>query len=67
MLPVLVAYQIVDLWYALPLVVAVSLVYSATRNERMEPILAGAARFAIWVLGFLAVTFAILYFLSWNL
>ncbi len=28
-----------DLWYAVPLIVSISLVYSATRAERMVPIL----------------------------
>ena len=42
MLPVFFA-DIADLrlWYAVPLIVAVSLVYAATRHELMEPILRG--------------------------
>ena len=50
-----------DLWYALPLLVAVSLVYSATRHERWKPILSNAVRFGAWVAGLmLAVMIAIM-------
>lgn len=63
----LFANHFTDVSYSLPLIVAVSLVYSATRSERMQPILAGALRFSIWVIGFMAIAFAILYFLSSGL
>lgn len=39
----------VYLWYALPLIVTVSLVCAATRHELMGPILQHAVRFATWV------------------
>ncbi|HID74744.1 MAG TPA: hypothetical protein EYP56_01960 [Planctomycetaceae bacterium] len=51
--------------FVLPLVVAVSLVYAATRHERMGPILIHAVRFGLWVVGFMAVLFVILLFISW--
>ena len=35
-----------DLWYALPLVIVVSLVYAATRHEAMPPILLHACGLA---------------------
>ncbi len=38
------------LWYSLPLLVSISLVYSATRHERMAPILKSAAWFAFWTI-----------------
>ncbi len=38
--------QINLMWYSLPLIVAISLVYSATRHEQMQPILAHALRWA---------------------
>ncbi|HEX4128865.1 MAG TPA: hypothetical protein VHZ24_02395 [Pirellulales bacterium] len=60
----LLAVHINDLWYALPLIVSVSLVYSATRAEQMRPILTQALRFGTWVLGFMAAAFAVLYWLS---
>lgn len=50
-----------DLWYALPLIVAVSLVYSATRYERLLPILNHAVRFGAWIVGFMAVILGILF------
>jgi len=57
----------VDLWYALPLVIAVSLVYAATRHEQMRPILAHAARVGLWIIGFMAVIFAVLLLVSWQI
>jgi hypothetical protein len=56
-----------DLWYALPLIVVISLVYQATRHEKMGSILWGAARFGLWLAGFMAAASAILYFISVRL
>ena len=56
-----------DLWYALPLVIAVSLVYAATRHEQMGPILAHAVRIGVWIIGFMAVIFVALLLVSWQL
>ena len=65
MLPVLLALLDVNmLWYALPLVVAVSLVYAATRHEIMTPILHHAVRVGAYIVGFMLVIFAVLWFLS---
>lgn len=47
-------------WYAIPLVVAISLVYGATRHEQMVPILHHAWRTARWIVGFMAVIVIIL-------
>ena len=44
--------------HSLPLIVAVSLVYSATRHEQAGPILVNAARIALWIVGVMAVLFA---------
>ncbi|MEM7311631.1 MAG: hypothetical protein AAF497_00630 [Planctomycetota bacterium] len=66
-LPMLPLAAISQLWYLLPLLVSVSLVYGATRHERMMPILEHALRFAIWILGFLGVLFVILCFVSYWL
>lgn len=63
----LLASSIVRLWYAVPLVVSVSLVYAATRHEHLGPILVHAVRFALWILifmGLLAFVFQILTWLS---
>jgi len=65
MSPFLASLLINDLWYALPLVVAVSLVYAATRHEFMQPILVHAVRIAGWIVGFMAVVLAILLLMSW--
>ncbi|MGD0897312.1 MAG: hypothetical protein ABR915_05705 [Thermoguttaceae bacterium] len=54
-----------DLWYAVPLVVAVSLVYAATRHERLGPLLLHALRIGVWILGFMGVIFAILWGINW--
>ncbi|MBI84341.1 MAG: hypothetical protein CMJ81_14170 [Planctomycetaceae bacterium] len=54
------------LWYALPLVVAVSLVYAATRHESMLPILQHAWRIAVWIVGFMSIVFVILFLLEWH-
>jgi hypothetical protein len=53
-----------DLWYALPLVISVSLVYAATRHEQMGPILSHAFRIGAWIVGFMAVIFAVLFLVS---
>ena len=48
------------MWYAIPLIVVISLVYSATRHELMKPILEHAGRFAISIIGFMIVVFVVL-------
>jgi hypothetical protein len=53
------------LWYAVPLVVSVSLVCAATRHELMRPILEHAVRFALWVLVFMGLFVALMWFLEW--
>lgn len=53
-----------DLWYMLPLIVSVCLVYSATRYEQMEYILAHALRTGVWMAGFIAIVTAVLWALS---
>jgi len=61
-LVILVAMATVNrMWYALPLIVSVSLVYSATRHERVIEILQHALRTAIWITGFMLLVFAVLY------
>ena len=52
------------MWYSLPLVVVISLVYAATRHELMKPILEHAFRFGLWILGFMAVVFLVLVLVS---
>jgi hypothetical protein len=53
-----------QLWFALPLITAISLVYGATRDERMMPILHHAWRAAAWILGFMGSIFLVLWVLA---
>lgn len=59
--------EINTMWYALPLIVVISLVYSATRHEAMRPILEHSARLGIMITLFMAGIMALLAFLSWRL
>ncbi|GAB4134029.1 MAG: hypothetical protein Kow0040_17180 [Thermogutta sp.] len=52
------------LWYFVPLLASVSLVYAATRQERMRPILKHALSTAAWIVGFMAVIALILQILD---
>jgi hypothetical protein len=47
-------------WYVLPLTLAISLVYSATRHEAWGPILRQAGRLCLMILGILVGTTAVL-------
>jgi len=61
----LAAFPVNFLWYALPLVVAVSLVYAATRHEEMAPILSHGLRVGAWIVGFMAIVIAIMVAMLW--
>ena len=52
------------LWYLLPLALAVSLVYSASRFELPERILNRATRLFLQIILFMGTIFAILFVLS---
>jgi hypothetical protein len=54
-------------WYLLPLAVAVSLVYSATRFEYPPQILRRSVRLFLTILVSMAAVFAVLCLLSWKL
>lgn len=56
----LLAERTNHLWYALPLIVVVSLVYSATRHELPAPIAFGAIRMAGWIVMFMLIGLVIL-------
>lgn len=61
------ADSIAKIWYALPLVVVVSLVYGATRHEYLHEILTQSYRSLIWVTGFMAIIFAVIFIAGyWN-
>jgi hypothetical protein len=53
------------MWYAVPLITSVSLVYAATRHEDMRQILIHALRFAIWIVVFMAIVLAVIQLMSW--
>lgn len=57
MLPLL---AMVNLWYAVPLIVSVSLVCAATRQEQIGPILSHAVRFGLWIVVFMVVVMGVL-------
>lgn len=54
-----------NLWYALPLIVSVSLVCAATRHENLSPILNHAVRFALWIFVFMGGVMGLLAFMDW--
>lgn len=64
-LTLLAAMDPMRIWFAMPIIVSVSLVYAATRHEELRPILVHAARFAVWILVFMAIVFAVLQALAW--
>jgi len=66
-LGLLAAVGAARLWYAVPLVTSVSLVYAATRHEEMGPILIHAVRFALWIVVFMAIVLAVIQLMSWLL
>ena len=45
------------IWYSIPLIVVISLVYGATRHERMKEIIENTLRTAVWVLAFMGLIF----------
>ncbi len=51
-------------WYLVPMVLIISLVYSASQFELPEKIVRIALKRFVYILGFMAVAFAILWFLS---
>jgi hypothetical protein len=61
----LAAVHISYLWYAVPLIIVISLVYAATKHEATGPILQHAWRIGVWIVGFMLVIFVVLEFLSW--
>ena len=61
------ASSVAKIWFALPLVIVISLVYGATRHEEMREIVAQSYRSLIWVVGFMAIIFAIIFLAGfWN-
>jgi hypothetical protein len=55
-----------QIWYAVPLVIVISLVYGATRHEQMAEILKQAGRSAVWVTVFMTIIFAIVWLAGYG-
>ena len=64
MIDFILVADLTRLWYAIPLVVSVSLVYAATHHEKIGVILRRALRTAIWIFGFMLIAFVVLYFIQ---
>src|SRR6478672_9318707 len=64
--PMLIAstLQAAQLWYILPLILSVSLVYGATRHELPRPILYHAWHTAVWMAVFMGGIFVVLWLVS---
>ena len=56
-----------ELWYLVPLFVAICLVFGATRHERWGPILFHSVQNARWIALFVLGVFGILFAVSWVL
>jgi hypothetical protein len=56
-----------QMWYSLPLIVSISLVYAATRHEEMPAILAHALRFGAWIVVFMLGLGVLLWWLGKGL
>jgi len=54
-------------WFLLPLVIVVSLVYSASRYESPQRILSRSLRMGLTILGFMGAVFIVLILLQWGL
>lgn len=56
-----------QIWYAAPLIAAISIVYSGTRHERLPDILLQSYHTAIWLVGFMFMLYLVLWVLSRQL
>jgi hypothetical protein len=56
--------QAAQLWYIVPLILSVSLVYGATRHELPRPILYHAWHTAVWMAVFMGGIFVVLWLVS---
>lgn len=55
------------MWHAVPLIVSISLVYSATHHEALRPIFTHAARLGVMITGFMLAIAAVLALVSAQL
>ncbi len=55
------------IWWSIPLVLVISLVYGATRHEELREILVQAYKSAVWVVSFMLIIFAVIWVAGyWN-
>ena len=50
-----------EIWYLIPLVFSVSMVYGATRHEHLKEIFTHVFRAGVWLTGFLGVIFLVVW------
>jgi hypothetical protein len=55
------------MWYALPLIISISLVYAATHHEAMGAILGHATRLTLMISGFMVAIMVVLAVIGWQL
>ncbi len=67
MLGALPLAEINFMWHAVPLILTISLVYSATHHERLRPIFDHAARLGAMITGFMLAIAAVLALISAQL
>ncbi len=53
--------EIPRFWYAVPLIIAVALVYGATRHEYLNEIVFHSIKSLIWVAGFMGIIWAVIF------
>ncbi len=56
-----------DIWYAVPLIVTVSFVYGATRHEEPRAILRYTWHTAVWLTAFMVILGGLICFADWML
>lgn len=56
-----------EIWYALPLIVSISIVYAGTRHEDLRVIAEHAARVSGWIVGLMGLIWVVLLLISWWL
>ena len=64
---VLLFAQVKVTWYLLPLAMAISLVYSASRYELPDRILGRAIRLFLQIVGFMGAAFLVLWVLTYGI
>ena len=67
LLPALIGGDLNRIWYLIPLALAVSLAYTASRYEAQDVIIRRSASFFWKTLAFMALIFAVLYLLAMGL